>query len=105
MFENFLKIDITKQKRVLAAALEVFSREGYLRANTNEIAALAEISKGLLFHYFGSKKNLYFLKGCRELHFVNFFFTKSTQATVGNKLSNFLKIYFILKTIGVDHKL
>ena len=59
MFENFLKIDITKQKRVLAAALEVFSREGYLRANTNEIAALAEISKGLLFHYFGSKKNLY----------------------------------------------
>jgi len=61
VFENFFKIDIDKQKRVLAAALEVFSREGYLRANTNEIAALAEISKGLLFHYFGSKKNLYLL--------------------------------------------
>ncbi|OEF99937.1 hypothetical protein BHF71_07390 [Vulcanibacillus modesticaldus] len=49
----------TKRKKILQACIEEFANHGYLRASTNEIIKKAEISKGLLFHYFGNKKNLY----------------------------------------------
>lgn len=43
----------------MRAAVEEFAARGYEMASTNAITARAGISKGLLFHYFGSKKNLY----------------------------------------------
>lgn len=51
-------IDEQKRQRVIRASIEEFTR-GYEAASTNEIVRKAGISKGLLFHYFGSKKNLY----------------------------------------------
>lgn len=59
MFEKFKSIDNEKQQRIIGAALNEFSDKGYARTNTNIICKNADISKGLLFHYFGSKKNLY----------------------------------------------
>ncbi len=44
---------------MINAALKVFARNGYYRACTDEIVKEAEISKGLLFHYFISKAGLY----------------------------------------------
>lgn len=44
---------------MINAALLVFSRYGYYHASTDEIVKVAGISKGLLFHYFGSKIGLY----------------------------------------------
>jgi len=51
-------IDEQKRERLIRASIEEFTR-GYEAASTNEIVRKAGISKGLLFHYFGSKKNLY----------------------------------------------
>jgi len=48
-----------KRERIIRAAVEEFAERGYEIASTNAITARAGISKGLLFHYFGSKKNLY----------------------------------------------
>jgi len=48
-----------RRQRIVDAALEEFAERGYARASTNVITEKAGISKGLLFHYFGSKKNLY----------------------------------------------
>ncbi|MDF2836984.1 MAG: TetR/AcrR family transcriptional regulator [Paenibacillus sp.] len=59
MFDKFLNIDEEKRQRVINAALKVFAARGYVAASTNEIAREAGISKGLLFHYFTSKKDLY----------------------------------------------
>ncbi|MDQ6418827.1 TetR/AcrR family transcriptional regulator [Paenibacillus sp. LHD-117] len=59
MFDKFLSIDQEKQQRVINASLKVFALKGYEAASTNEIAREAGISKGLLFHYFTSKKDLY----------------------------------------------
>ena len=53
------KIDPEKRDRIINAALEEFSRSGYELASTNRIVAKAGISKGLLFHYFTHKENLY----------------------------------------------
>lgn len=39
--------------------MHIFAKYDYKKASTDEIASLAGISKGLIFHYFGSKKGLY----------------------------------------------
>ncbi len=60
MFEKFTNLDSEKQERIINAALEEFGKKGYNNASTNEIVKNANISKGLLFHYFGNKNRLYF---------------------------------------------
>jgi len=59
MNPSFLKLDPDKQRMIMNAAFQVFAQHDYKQANTNDIVAKAAISKGLLFHYFGSKRNLY----------------------------------------------
>ena len=49
----------THREDILRAAVEVFGREGYAAASTNEIVKQAKVSKGLLFHYFTNKEKLY----------------------------------------------
>lgn len=54
-------MDHPKKKAIIDACLTEFSEHGYERANTNRIGAEAGVSKGLIFHYFGSKNNLFLL--------------------------------------------
>ena len=48
-----------KRDALLTAAMSKFAKNGYKKTTTDEIIVEAEISKGLLFHYFGTKKDLY----------------------------------------------
>ncbi|EAE9228942.1 TetR family transcriptional regulator [Listeria monocytogenes] len=48
-----------KRLKILEAAMEEFTEKGYQAASTNKICAKAGVSKGLIFHYFGSKEKLY----------------------------------------------
>ena len=59
MIETFEKLEPEKKRRVLNAALEEFSDKGYKQTATDDIVSRADISKGALFHYFGSKQKLY----------------------------------------------
>ncbi|MDI3310082.1 MAG: TetR/AcrR family transcriptional regulator [Thermoanaerobacterium sp.] len=59
MYESFENLSDEKRNRIIEASLKEFSEKGYMRASTNEIVKNAGISKGLLFHYFKSKKNLF----------------------------------------------
>ncbi|MCL6457944.1 MAG: TetR/AcrR family transcriptional regulator [Gorillibacterium sp.] len=59
MYSKFLNISTEKQERVLNAAMKEFAQKGYDLASTNEMIKDAEISKGLLFHYFKNKKQLF----------------------------------------------
>jgi AcrR family transcriptional regulator len=56
---EFLQHDDARKNRILEAALIEFSDKGYKKASTNTIVREAKVSKGLLFHYFISKKELY----------------------------------------------
>ncbi len=56
---KFFDLRKEKQDRMINAALKVFALNGYRHASTDEIVHEASISKGLLFHYFGSKLGLY----------------------------------------------
>ncbi len=59
MNEKFFDLKKEKQDRMINAALKVFASNGYKHASTDDIVTEAGISKGLLFHYFGSKLGLY----------------------------------------------
>ncbi|MBO9129400.1 TetR/AcrR family transcriptional regulator [Bacillus sp. 165] len=73
MFSKFFNLDAEKQDIILNAATKEFAQKGYRSASTNEIVKEAGISKGLLFHYFNSKKDLYlFLYD----HFIEMFLEK-----------------------------
>jgi AcrR family transcriptional regulator len=55
---KIMSMEEEKRGRLIQAAMQEFTK-GYSLANTDEITKNAGISKGLLFHYFGSKKGLF----------------------------------------------
>lgn len=75
MLTKFRNLETEKQGRILNAAIKEFAYKGYDLASTNEIVKEAGISKGLLFHYFKNKQQLYLFvfdycaeKSVRELY-------------------------------------
>lgn len=58
-YQVFEKLPEEKKENIIQACVEVFAEKGYQGASTNEIVRKAGISKGILFHYFGNKKDLY----------------------------------------------
>lgn len=59
IFAKFFSLKPEKQENILNAALKEFAKKGYKNATTDEIVKEAKISKGALFHYFNSKKDLF----------------------------------------------
>jgi len=59
MEPKFLALEQEKQDRILNAAMKEFAQNGYKNTSTNNIVKQAGISKGLLFHYFTNKKELF----------------------------------------------
>ena len=59
IFSKFLNLKPDKQMRIINAAIREFAQKGYENASTNQIVKEADISKGILFHYFKNKKDLF----------------------------------------------
>ena len=59
MDDKFFDLKKEKQDRILNGALKIFALNGYKNGSTDVIVKEAGISKGLLFHYFGTKQELY----------------------------------------------
>jgi AcrR family transcriptional regulator len=59
MNEKFFDLSKEKQDRIINAVLKIFTLEGYSHAATDDMVKEAGISKGLLFHYFGTKLGAY----------------------------------------------
>ncbi|RKD30629.1 TetR/AcrR family transcriptional regulator [Thermohalobacter berrensis] len=59
MYSSFEKLPKDKKEKIVKVCIEEFGIHGYKKTSTNKIVEKAGISKGLLFHYFGNKKNLY----------------------------------------------
>jgi TetR/AcrR family transcriptional regulator len=58
--EKFFNLPVEKQNTIIDAALNTFGSNGYKKASISDIATAAGISKAMIFHYFGTKKDLYF---------------------------------------------
>jgi AcrR family transcriptional regulator len=50
---------LVTRENVLTAALQVFSQCGYSAARLEDIARAAEVTRGAIYHHFGSKEELY----------------------------------------------
>lgn len=59
MYDTFEKLPEDRKKKIIDICVEEFAENGYENSSTNTIIKKAGISKGILFHYFGSKKNLF----------------------------------------------
>lgn len=59
MNEKFFDLSRAKQDRMINGALEVFAKNGFKHASTDDMVKAVDVSKGLWFHYFGSKLGLY----------------------------------------------
>lgn len=46
------------RERILAAATDLFAQQGYEATTTRQIAEAAHVTKGALYHWFGSKQEL-----------------------------------------------
>jgi AcrR family transcriptional regulator len=73
---SVLPLQLYDKEKILDACLPVFARHGYENTSTSMLAEAAGISKALIFHHFGSKKELYlsvldrcFEKGRVEMEF------------------------------------
>ncbi len=51
--------DTRKHQQIMTAAAGIFAKYGYRKTTIDEIVAAAGISKGLFYHYYPSKKDLY----------------------------------------------
>ncbi|BCB04149.1 TetR/AcrR family transcriptional regulator [Bacillus sp. KH172YL63] len=69
MYPNFEKLPEEKKQAILSICIEEFGRTGFDKTSTDTITSKAGISKGILFHYFKNKKNLYLyvVDHCRRL--------------------------------------
>ena len=56
---TFEKLPADKQEKILSAGIREFSLKSFRDASTDVIIEQCQISKGILFHYFGSKKKFY----------------------------------------------
>ena len=57
--EKLKELSEEKRQPILEAALKCFGKHGYKKASMGDIAKSSGISKPMLFHYFGTKKDLY----------------------------------------------
>ena len=75
--KSFESLPEEKRKRIINACIKEFALNGYENASTNVIVKNAGISKGTLFYYFESKKNLFM-----------YMFNYSAEYLIGKYLSN-----------------
>ena len=57
--EKFKELSEERQQPIIEAALKCFGKHGYKKASMGDIAQNSGVSKPMLFHYFGTKRDLY----------------------------------------------
>lgn len=84
------------RKRILEAAIEVFSEEGLAGARTEKIAAAARVNKALIYYYFHSKDELYnqALDAVAQQVVASSMATMNTGATAGERLVQYVLSHF-----------
>lgn len=50
--------EVSSRQRILDAALRLFSRRGYGETSVAAVARAADVSKGLVYHYFDTKRDV-----------------------------------------------
>jgi AcrR family transcriptional regulator len=84
-----------KRRRILAAAVRVFARDGYHTSRVGDIAEEAGVAHGLLYHYFPSKEEVLstvFRENWGEL-LARFKAIEETDKPADEKLAGIAKVF------------
>lgn len=100
---KIMSMEEEKRNRLFQAAMQEFTK-GYSMANTDEITKNAGISKGLLFHYFGSKKGLFLFLIQYAAATVKSEYMKVTLDS-GDFLENIRKVSLLAAQLSFQHPL
>ena len=90
---------IDRKKQILEAALKIFIKKGYDKTTMDDIVVLSGLSKGALYHYYKSKKDLFLdLIDHWEVYTFKNFYKKSSK---DNSASDIIRLFGqnILKTL------
>ncbi|AGB41517.1 transcriptional regulator [Halobacteroides halobius DSM 5150] len=84
-----------KEHRIIDAALQLFSEQGYHKTTVSQIAQEAEVAKGTVYWYFDSKKDLFrgiLISGIEKLH-CRVKKTIAKENTAINKLERLVELF------------
>ena len=90
---------IDRKKQILEAAHKIFIKKGYVKTTMDDIVVLSGLSKGALYHYYKSKKDLFLdLIDHWEVYTFKNFYQKSSKY---NSASNTIRLFGqnVLKTL------
>lgn len=93
--EKFENLDKERKDAIINAALMEFATKGYEEASTIIIAKNAGISKGLMFHYVNSKKDLFLYLYDYSLRIILNDFFASINMDEGDMLKRCRQIAFV----------
>ena len=80
-----------RKNQILNAAFEVFVKKGYAKTTMDDIVASSKLSKGALYHYYKSKKELFLsLIDHWEVYTFKDFYDKKSQ---NKKASDILRFF------------
>jgi len=85
------------------AALREFAEKGFERASTNEIAKNAEIGKGMLFYYFGSKEELFEFLCEYTVEFAKDRYLRSFNFDTSDFLERYIKLTEIKRATMAEY--
>ena len=93
MFETFEKLSKEKQELIISVGIKEFSKKSYKEVSTEDITKGCGISKGILFHYFGSKKEFYFY--CLNKAMERLVSKTETETETEKENTDFYEILFL----------
>ncbi len=102
-FDSFHSLDAEKQKRIINVALVEFAEKGFQRASTNTIAKKAQIGKGMLFYYFGSKRELFDYLCEYTIEFTHKLFSTRFSIVTGDFLERYSKLTELKRTAMANY--
>lgn len=104
--QSVCKVFMITKEQILIAAGQVFSQVGYSQSTIQDIATAAEIGKGTVYSFFGSKPEILF-EACRvHIEFCKFEmeeFKKIPGLTLNQRIDKLIE-YFIVQIIPHQSK-
>lgn len=88
MNDKFFDLKKEKQDKMINGAMSIFARNGYRRASTDDMVKEVGVSKGLWFHYFGSKLGLYTFVADYAIKYMNM----ELAASLGSSEKDYFEI-------------
>lgn len=90
-----------RREQILECAVRLFGERPYAAVSTTEIALEAGVARGLLNHYFGTKRDLY-LEVVRRMVLMPDMFGEVTAGTVEERVEQ--SVQWFLDTVGAHGK-